>query len=414
MEERRDDPGLMPAASSDRRHQQRRGAPRGAEDRRQRDRRRFVRVGAGLLAATAAFVGGAHTQMHRKAHPTESSYTSRILLPSAPEAPLAGEASGPEAVEHADPLSIALNEPVLKYINAYQNNRSRDFTEALARGGRYLPRMQEVFAEEGLPPQLAYVALVESEFKTDAVSQARASGLWQIMPRTAKHLGLAQDSWVDERSDPEEATRAAAKYLKYLHNRFGDWNLALAAYNAGEGTVQKAMDRYNTRDFWTLVEKEALPKETREYVPKIHAAIKVAESPESYGLEVDAEDPVKSEALPTENAVDLRVVAECAGTTLDELKLLNPGLRRLMTPTGRAFELQVPEGTAEEASACLASIPANKQVRVHVVRKGQTLSTVARRYGTNPKVIAAANRIGLKTRLHQGTELIIPPTDLAD
>jgi membrane-bound lytic murein transglycosylase D len=402
----------MPPPVSDRR---RRNTPRLAGERRKGgDRRRFLRVGAGVLAATAAFTGGVQMSLHRQAHPHAPQ--SRGLLPRGAEDQDQSE-QGSGLITHADPLSIALNEPVLKYINAYRDSgsRSRDFTEALARGGRYLGRIQEVFAEEGLPKELAYVALVESEFKTDAVSSARATGLWQFMPRTAKHLGLAQDSWVDERSDPEEATRAAAKYLKYLHGRFGDWNLALAAYNAGEGTVQKAINRHGTRDFWALVERRALARETREYVPKIHAAIMVAQQPGSYGLEVELEDPLKGEPLPTEDSVDLRVVAECAGADLEELKLLNPGLRRLMTPTGRPFELKVPEGTADEAAACLASIPANKKVRIHVVRKGQTLSALAQKYGTKARTIAEANRIGLKTRLAQGTELIIPPdVTLAD
>ena len=401
-------PGTSPRSVSDRRRAERRGGPRGTGDRRQKDRRRFLRVGAGLIAATAAFAGGVRTQIHRREHPVRAPQSSSLLLSPQGETP-AAEAQAPGLVTHADPLSIALNEPVLKYINAYRGTRSRDFTEALARGGRYLDRMQEVFAEEGVPPELAYVALVESEFKTDAVSSARATGLWQFMPRTGKHLGLAQDSWVDERSDPEEATRAAAKYLKYLHDRFDDWNLALAAYNAGEGTVQKAINRHGTRDFWTLVERGAFSRETREYVPKIYAAIKVAAAPEDYGLDVQPEDPLKGEALPTEQSVDLRVVAECAGTDLEALKLLNPGLRRLVTPTDRPFDLQVPEGTADEVSACLASIPANKKVHIHVVRKGQTLSTLARRYGTNARSIAQANRISTKSRLSLGTELIIPP-----
>jgi membrane-bound lytic murein transglycosylase D len=401
-------PGLMPRTASDRRRADRRAGPRASGDRRKRDRRRFLRVGAGLIAATTAFAGGVRTQIHRREHPVRAPQSSGLLITPPGVEPVDDE-QAPPIVTHADPLSIALNEPVLKYINAYRGTRSRDFTEALARGGRYLDHMQKVFVEEGVPAELAYVALVESEFKTDAVSSARASGLWQFMPRTGKHLGLAQDSWVDERSDPEEATRAAAKYLKYLHNRFDDWNLALAAYNAGEGTVQKAINRHGTRDFWTLVERRAFSKETREYVPKIHAAIKVAQAPESYGLEVELEDPLKGEALPTEESVDLRVVAECAGTDLEELKLLNPGLRRLMTPTNRPFELKVPEGTADEAAACLASIPANKKVRLHVVRKGQTLSTVAKKYGTNAKTLAQANRISTKSRLSLGTELIIPP-----
>lgn len=408
--------GTVPEAASDRRRANRRGAPRPADDRRQRDRRRFLRVGAGLLAATTAFVGGVQTHMNRdNTEPaTTQSQTRRLLLPPSPEDVGAGGA--PALIAHADPLSIALNAPVLKYINAYRSEgaRSRDFTEALARGGRYLPRIQEVFEEEGLPQELAYVALVESEFKIHAVSSAKASGLWQFMPRTAKHLGLAQDSWVDERSDPEEATRAAAKYLKYLHERFDDWNLALAAYNAGEGTLQKAINKHGTRDFWTLVERGALSRETREYVPKIHAAIKVAADPGKYGLDVELEKALKGESMATENSVDLRVVAECAGTDLEELQMLNPGLRRLMTPTGRAFDLQVPEGTADVASACLASIPANKQVRVHVVRKGQTLSAVAAKYGTQARTLAHANQIGVKSKLSLGAELIIPPTNLAD
>jgi membrane-bound lytic murein transglycosylase D len=305
---------------------------------------------------------------------------------------------------------VVLNDSVLACVDLYQGRLRDWFTEALARGGRYLPRIREIFAEEHVPQDLAYLGLVESAFKPTALSRARAKGVWQFISATGRRYGLQQDWWVDERSDFEKATRAAAKYLSALHGMFGDWNLAMAAYNAGEARVAKAIARYGTRDFWALSRTRGLRRETRSYVPLIHAAIVVAKAPEQYDFVIEPEQPVPSESVPVRGAVDLRVIAECSGTSLDQVRALNPDLRRLSTPAGRTYEIDVPAGAGAALSKCLSSLPPEKRVqfRTHVVARGQSLYTIARRYGILTADVASANGISTKRPLAIGTELIIP------
>jgi membrane-bound lytic murein transglycosylase D len=314
--------------------------------------------------------------------------------------------------QESNDLTIQLNDEVLSCIDLYQGPLRDWFTSALARGGRYLPRIREVFASEGVPKDLAYVALVESAFKTSALSRAKAKGMWQFVADTGRRYGLNQDWWVDERSNPEKATRAAAKYLKELHDMFGDWNLALAGYNWGEGRVQRWVERTGAEDFWSLAAAAVMPQETRNYVPMIHAAIVVAKAPEKYGFEVTPDAALDYEAVPVAGAVDLRVIAECAGTGLDSLQSLNPELRRLATPANRTFDVKVPTGRGPAVRECLDKLPAAKRVtfRTHTVARGQTLATVARMYGTKVSDIASANAIEASQmkRLAKGTELIIP------
>jgi membrane-bound lytic murein transglycosylase D len=317
-----------------------------------------------------------------------------------------------EAVsEERNDLPILLNDSVLACIDLYQGALRDWFGEALARGGRYLPRIREVFASEGIPQDLAYVALVESAFKTQALSRAKAKGVWQFIPATGRRFGLSQDWWIDERSDPDKSTRAAAQYLKALYQMFGDWNLALAAYNAGEGKVRRGINRHGTDDYWELRERpRALARETRNYVPMIHAAIVVAKAPDKYGFEITPESPVPFDTVTLDHAFDLRVVAECAGSEVDEVRALNPELRRMATPANRRFPLKVPHGASEKVSTCLAELPPEKRVtfRTHVVARGETLSGLARRYGTRAQEISAANGLRPGRRLARGTELIIP------
>lgn len=311
--------------------------------------------------------------------------------------------------EHND-FPVELNDSVLACVNLYQGRLRDWFTAALSRGGRYLPRIREIFSEEGLPQDLAYLALVESAFHTNALSRARAKGMWQFISSTGRRYGLNQDWWVDERADPEKATRAAAKYLKELFGMFGDWNLAMAGYNAGEVTVQRGLKRYKVEDFWSLAKTRALRRETKNYVPLIHAAIVVAKAPEKYGFSVEPETLPAHETVAVDGAVDLRFISECAGATLDQIRLLNPALRRLATPAGRSFELRVPEGSAATVSSCLASTPPDRRVRfrTHVIAKGQTLSGIAAAYGIRTADLASANNIPLSRRLSIGMELIIP------
>jgi membrane-bound lytic murein transglycosylase D len=327
-------------------------------------------------------------------------------LPSAEAQRLAEEALRGEA----NPLGITLNYEVLSCIELYQGELRDWFASALARGGRYLPRIREVFAARGIPQDLAYVALVESAFKTGALSRAKAKGLWQFIPGTGRRFGLRQDWWVDERSSPEKATVAAAEYLTVLYEMFKDWNLALASYNAGEGRVLRAVDGYGTGDFWELSRMGALPRETRNYVPMIHAAILVARAPEAYGFSGAQEAPFRFDTVAVHGATDLRLVAECAGSDLQDLRQLNPELRRMATPANRSHSVRVPTGTGKDASDCLRSTPPEKRVafRTHVVGRGQTFSSLAKQYGTSAREIAEANGLRTSKRLARGTELIIP------
>jgi membrane-bound lytic murein transglycosylase D len=307
-------------------------------------------------------------------------------------------------------LPIELNPAVLSCIDLYQGRLRDWFEAALSRGQGFLPHIREVFAEEGIPQDLAYVALVESAFKPTAYSRAKAMGVWQFIRATGRRYGLEVDFWVDERADPEKATRAAARYLKELHSLFGDWSLALAGYNAGEGKVLRAMKRYRTDDFWKLRETRGLRRETKNYVPLIHAAVVLAKAPERYGFTVAAEAPRDFERVSVEGALDLRVIAECAGEPVETLRALNPELRRLATPADRTFGLRVPPGRGEQVGTCVAGLPPEKRVafRKHVVRRGQTFASIARANGTTAREVAGANGLALGRRLRPGTELLVP------
>jgi membrane-bound lytic murein transglycosylase D len=334
-----------------------------------------------------------------------------LAVPEAPTSEEVRKTAEAAVQQEVNDLPLELNDSVLACVELYQGRLRDWFAAALARGGRYLPFIREVFAAEGIPQDLAYVALVESAFKTSALSRARARGVWQFISATGKRYGLRQDWWVDERSHPEKATRAAAQYLKELYAMFGDWNLALAGYNAGEAKVIRAINRYKTNDFWALARtSKAFRRETRNYVPMIHAAIVVAKAPEKYGFEVQPESALAFETAPIQGAVDLRTISECAGAPLDDVRQLNPELRRLATPANRVYDLRVPQGTARTVLQCVEAIPPERRVRfrTHVLARGETLSSIARRYGTRTRNIAEANGIPLNRRLKPGTDLIIP------
>jgi len=307
-------------------------------------------------------------------------------------------------------LPVELNDAVLSCIDLYQGRLRDWFQEALSRGQPYLPEIRRVFQQEGIPQDLAYVALVESAFKTNAYSRARAKGVFQFISATGKRYGLGVDWWVDERADPDKSMRAAARYLKDLHALFGDWNLALAGYNAGEGKVLRGMARYRKSDYWELRKTRALRRETKNYVPLIHAAIVIAKAPERYGFVATPEARPVWEPVAIAGAYDLRVVAGCAGETVETLRGLNPELRRLATPADRTYDLRVPPGKAEATRHCLAELPDEARVvyRKHVVRRGQTLASIARANGTTAQAIAEANLLAAGRRLRPGTELVVP------
>jgi membrane-bound lytic murein transglycosylase D len=315
-------------------------------------------------------------------------------------------------------LPLMMTDQVAGYIN-YFSNRGRGTVErALARSGRYEDMIRRTLREEGVPQDLIYLAQAESGFHPLAVSRAGARGMWQFMGTRAKGYGLDRSWWVDDRQDPEKATRAAAHHLKDLYNEFGDWYLAMAAYNSGPGTVQSAVKRTGYADFWELYRRNALPKETRNYVPIILAVTIMAKNPAQYGLDsVVKEQPVPYDTIKIDYPIDLRLAAECVDATASDLLDLNPSLLRLTTPKfpGRdqQFELHLPAGSAGKFQMAVASIPADKRVwwRYHKVQGGETLAAVARTYHTTPRAIAEANDLndGLNNgALSPETRLIIP------
>ncbi|MCC7007858.1 MAG: transglycosylase SLT domain-containing protein [Acidobacteria bacterium] len=308
-------------------------------------------------------------------------------------------------------LEIEPNDKVLSYVELFQG-RLHDFMEAgLERSLTYLPMIRDVFKAEGVPADLAYVPLIESAFKPTALSRASARGMWQFMPGTAREHGLDQSWFIDERADPEKATRAAAKYLKSLATMFdGDWNLALASYNAGPGRLQTAIKRARTADFWALsASTRYLPRETREYVPMIMAATVIARNPGLYGFTVGAGDPLAYERVTVPNALDLKIIAEWIGVSVDQLRALNTELRRTTTPMGD-HELKVPLGTAVTLRQKLVTADPSLFVKFnfHTVRRGETLTAIARKYKIPVPELRAANDLGSRARVRANQSLMIP------
>ena len=313
------------------------------------------------------------------------------------------------AIGHDLPLTV--NDPVLAYLNYFKTPRGSAIVETgLRRAGRYRAMVQRVLQEEGMPQDLMFLAQAESAFQPQAVSKAGARGMWQFMSFAGRKYGLQKNWWLDERQDPEKATHAAARDLRDLYDQFGDWYLAMAAYNSGAGTVQHAVERTGYADFWELYHRNVLPKETQNYVPIILALTLISKDPARYGIEFESEPPLKADSVKPGQAIDLRLVAETIDTDLETLRSLNPELLRLVTPSDPDFVLRIPEGTAERFFAEIADIPPDKWVswRRHKVEEGETLSAIAKRYHVLPAEVAEANSLAAGATLEQGQKLIIP------
>jgi membrane-bound lytic murein transglycosylase D len=310
---------------------------------------------------------------------------------------------------HSD-LPLMMTDQVAGYISYFSNRGRGTFEHAIARSGRYHDMMVSILREEGVPQDLIYLAQAESGFHPLAVSRAGARGIWQFMGSRARGYGLHRSLWVDDRQDPEKSTRAAAHHLKDLYAQFGDWYLAMAAYNSGPGTVQAAVKRTGYADFWELYRRNALPKETRNYVPIILAVTIMAKNLSQYGFDdVSMDNPVAFDKVTINYPVDLRLVADCVGATPVELQDLNPSLLRRTTPKEGTFELHLPAGTRDQYQTAMAAIPSNMRLwwRYHKVEPGDTLASIARSYHVTANSIVAANRIE-GTELQSGAELIIP------
>src|SRR5271155_4314342 len=310
---------------------------------------------------------------------------------------------------HSD-LPLMMTDQVAGYISYFSNRGRGTFERAFARSGRYHDMMVKILKEEGVPQDLIYLAQAESGFHPLAVSRAGARGIWQFMGSRARGYGLERSLWVDDRQDPEKSTRAAARHLKDLYAQFGDWYLAMAAYNSGPGTVQAAVRRTGYADFWELYRRNVLPKETRNYVPIILAMTIVSKNLSQYGFDdVSKDEPVAYDSVTINYPVDLHLVAECVDATPALLQELNPSLLRLTTPRVGTFELHLPPGTKAQFQTAIASIPTDMRLwwRYQKVQPGDTLTSLGRSYRVTAQSIATANNLD-GPELEAGAKVIIP------
>jgi len=331
---------------------------------------------------------------------------------STPPKPATAEAVQADLEATTPDIPIPTNDKVLRYVELFQGRLREFLTEGLSRGVQYLPMIQATFRAEGLPLDLAYIPLIESAFKPSALSRAKARGVWQFMRGTALENGLKADWYIDERADTVKATQAAAKYLKALYNRFEDWHLAMASYNGGPSRVRRALTRSRKNDFWQLTASTRyLPRETREYVPMILAAVIIAKNPAQYGFNIVPMPSTPTETVTVPPALDLRRVAEWAGVPMDDIQKLNPEFRRWTTPVKKGdYTIRVPEGTAERVKAGLEASAPNQlnALQFHSVKRGETLSTIARKLRVNRIDLAEANYLRTTSRLKVGDRLVIP------
>src|SRR6516162_1411497 len=320
-----------------------------------------------------------------------------------------------KTVSHDMPLTV--NDEVLSFLNFFQTPRGKAIVGAgLSRSGRYREMIGRILHEEGVPQDLIYLAQAESAFQPLALSRAGARGIWQFVQWRGNEYGLKRTWWVDERMDPEKATRAAAQHLRDLYGLFGDWYLAIAAYNCGPGNVQKGVERTGYADFWELYKRNVLPRETKNYVPIILALTLIAKDAAHYGISVDPEQPNETDIVKPGRAIDLRLVAETIDVDVATLRTLNPSLLRMATPDDPQFVLHLPKGTASTFSDEIADIPPDKWVswRRHRVEAGETLTSIAKKYRVTPVAIAEANDLDRGEKLEPGEKLIIPATRPAE
>jgi len=344
----------------------------------------------------------------QKAEPAPIDEANGVTFPVDPKIKAQAEV---EVQATRSDLPLMLTDPVAGYINYFSTRGRSTLEHALIRGGRYQDMIQKILRQEGVPQELIYLAQAESGFHPLAVSRVGARGMWQFMGSRARGYGLQRSWWVDERQDPEKATHAAAHHLKDLYNQFGDWYLAMAAYNSGPGTVQQAVRRTGYADFWELYRRNVLPKETRNYVPIIVAVTIMAKNPAQYGLDqLETEKPIAYDTVKIDYPVDLRLVAECVDAPAATLQELNPSLLRWTTPKNQEFELRLPAGTKASYLGAIQAIPQDMRVwwRYHKIAPGDTLTSIAGEYHSTPHAIAQANDLEIQADLEPESRLVIP------
>ncbi len=312
---------------------------------------------------------------------------------------------------------LVVNDYVAGFISYFSNSPAghAHLVSSLERAGKYKDMISKVLREEGVPQDLIYLAVAESGFQPQALNaRSGAGGMWQFMPTGA--YGLVRNAWVDERFDPEKSSRAYARYIKSLYDEFGDWYLAMAAYDWGPGYVQRSVMRTGYADYWELYRRNELPQETKNYVPGIIAAIIMAKNPQQYGLEGLVPDaPVVSDTVTVDYAIDLRLVADVTGASLSEIVALNPSLLRMSTPGDTEFDLHIPAGMQDVYLKRIQKVPEDKRSswRFHVVRADESLDGIASSLHSRDSEIAAVNGMGANATLDAGDELVVPVTNVA-
>ena len=329
-------------------------------------------------------------------------------------------------------FDFAVAPPVFQFINFFVVGRGHSTMEVgLQRSGRYRQMVEKIFKEERVPVDLMWLAQAESVWKPNALSRAAAKGIWQFIPSTGTRYGLEQTTWIDDRSQPEKSTRAAARYLRWLHDHFaGDWLLAMAAYNSGENRVDGAVARCGYADFWELYKRGLLPQETRNYVPCILSIIIISKNQKRYGFDVTPDVPLNYDTFEVPAQTDLKVVADLIGAPYDAIQDLNSELRRGTSPAGERYTIKLPKGMKKQFEVAYADLPEAQRVRritvptedladryrgnyrvqlaSYQVRRGDTLASVARRSGVSVKELAKLNRISTRGELRKGQTVKIP------
>lgn len=332
-----------------------------------------------------------------------------VTFPSNPE--LTAKVQNELKTTQSD-FPLVVNDYVAGFISYFTNSPSghAHLVRSLERAGKYKDMISRILREEGVPQDLIYLAVTESGFQPQVVNaRSGAGGMWQFMPTSA--YGLERNGWVDERFDPEKSSRAYARYIKSLYNQFGDWYLAMAAYDWGPGYVQRSVMRTGYADYWELYRRNVLPQETKNYVPGIIAAIIMAKNPKQYGLENLVPDPpVISDTVTIDYSVDLPLVADLTNSTVSEIAGLNPSLLRMATPKDLSFDLHLPPGTKELFQRRIQEIPEERRAtwRFHVVRSGETLDSIAASFHTRPSEIESTNNLASSESIETGDELVIP------
>jgi len=313
-----------------------------------------------------------------------------------------------------------MNADVEKEISSFQGLERDNFMAAYQRSGMYRPVIVRALKKAGIPEEFFWLPLVESFFKINAYSRARALGLWQFIPSTGYKFGLSRDEWIDERMDVQKSTEAAIAYLKELHNMFGDWLTVLAAYNCGEGRVLRVISRQNINyldGFWDLYRQ--LPHETARYVPRFLATLHIVKNPQKYGFDLNTiEKPINFETVKVNKVMKLKDIAEKIGSSEEEINLLNSELRHKLTPN-HEYDLKLPKESLEKFNLVAGEIPESEKPRLlsvrtvfvkHRVRKGETIASIARKYDVSERVIISNNKLSSKKKLVQGSKLKIPIT----